>query len=96
MILAQLLADDGHTVGACHWCGRCYARDLTHDGRRHAPQRRYCSKRCRALASAHRRLPRRRHAARWAALTAMHELESAGQTSLDPTPLPPVPELEYA
>ena len=96
MILARLLAEDGHTVRTCTWCGRVFAADLTHDGRRHAPQRRYCSKRCRAVAASWRRLPRRRHARQWAALTHLHELEAAGQQSLDPTPLPPIPHLEFA
>lgn len=94
-ILAGLLSEDGHEVAACQWCSRAFATDLTHDGRRHARQRRYCSRRCRAVAASWRRLPRRRHARRWAALTALHAQEAAGQTSLDPRPLPDVPELEY-
>lgn len=98
MILATLLAQAGHQVGACRWCGRCYPADLDHAGRRHAPQRAYCSLLCRKFARNARRRPVRAHLRRWAALIAMHAQEEAGQLPAYDDPLPPVPtlELEYA
>ncbi len=98
MILARLLADSGHIVGACRWCGRVFAADLDHQGRRHAPTRLYCSIPCRKFARNSRRRPVRAHLRRWAALIAMHTQEQAGQLPAYDDPLPPIPtlELEYA
>lgn len=97
MILARLLAEDGHPVGACLWCGAAFPRDVDHRGRRHAPTRLYCRPRCRALAAAWRRLPRRRHARQWAWLTQLHEAEEAGQQPFPgQPPLPDIPPLQEA
>lgn len=96
MILATLLAESGHQIEPCRWCGRWFASDLDHQGRKHAPTRRYCSITCRRFARNARRRPVRAHARRWAALIAMHEQEAAGQLPAYDNPLPHIPELEFA
>jgi hypothetical protein len=96
MILAGLLAKEGLEVASCTWCGAVFPAELDYAGRPHAG-RRYCRRRCRALAAAYRRLPRRRHARTWAALTAMHDQERAGQEPFPgQDPLPDVPPLQEA
>lgn len=96
MILAKLLVEAGHQVGACRWCGRVYPADLDHQGRRHSPTRLYCNLGCRRFARNSRRRPVRAHLRRWAALIAMHQQEQAGQLPAYDEPLPPIPELELA
>lgn len=73
-------------------CERTFDAATSYGGHRHAPTRRYATPRCQKDARNHIR----RVAAAWdrdtAALREMHELEERGQLSLDPTPLPPVPD----
>jgi hypothetical protein len=73
-------------------CERSFDAATGYSGRPHAPVRRYATAECRQ--DARNRV--RREATAWerdtAGLREMHELEDGGQLSLDPTPLPPVPD----
>jgi DNA (cytosine-5)-methyltransferase 1 len=79
----------------CPCCGRAFDPATSYAGHK-GSRRRYCSTACRAAARADLAKRRRQHHKRYAALMALHAMEAAGQLSLDPTPLPTVPELANA
>lgn len=97
--LARQLTDAEHLIRACQHCGRVFAADLDHAGKRHAPQRLFCSIDCREVAAGRRASIRvglaRRHRREHAGLIQMHELEAAGQTAIG-GPLPPLAQMAGA
>jgi hypothetical protein len=94
-LLVQVLELAGRPWRACRYCGRVFEPDRAYNGRRHSPQRLYCSPECRDLCRTRRRAPRRalvrKSARNYAQLRAMHAQEDAGHLAIG-DPLPPVPQ----
>lgn len=91
--LSEALTAAGRTPSPCPCCGRVFDPASSYAGHP-GSRRKWCSTECRDLIQRDRKRSKRKHRKQWASLIALHEQESAGQLSLDPSPLPPVPELQ--